>query len=359
MNSLWTLISDCEENYDIDFVRCRQIIDQNGTIANVRCYLESVLSRLEEGDREAIGEAWSVAVPLAYRLAIDDTATGYRIASRLKEAAMWMVYPKILSCIRDEIEWLCKSACGAGYSELRDVQKDIYDKLTTFSLSLDGQWRVYGRRKCISSILGKLAQLNSGNKLPKNTSPKVLHRMEVLLAQFQEQVSQRMVGDHRPKRPYEFSDVKWLLPDLLAFTLQLTEKSDSNRNLGSAKSRYKSVYRKLSKHFPAHVFFGPSYSMAWHMNRMVCHLEYPATASPSVVISPCVAIELFVRTDFDYFVGYGNYWRYKGIDLFTPSSLESDASRQQFVQQVRACRSFVDVQDMLLKEITTGQLSLI
>ncbi len=122
MKSLWTLISDCEENNDIDFVKCRQVIDQSGTITNVRCYLERVLSRLEEGDREAISEAWSVAVPLAYRLAIDDTSTGYRIAAQLKEAAMRVDYPEIFLCIEDEIEWLCKSACGASYSELSDVQ---------------------------------------------------------------------------------------------------------------------------------------------------------------------------------------------------------------------------------------------
>ena len=354
MNSFWALISDCEEIHSIDFVRCRQIIDQSATIAGVRSYLESVLSRLEEGDRGVIGEAWSVAVPLAYRLAIDDTANGYRIASRLKEAAMWADYPEILSCVGDEIEWLCKSACGTDYSELRNVQKDICDKLTTFSRSLNGQWRVYGRRKCISSILGKLAQLNSGNKLPKNTSPEVLHQINGLLVQFQEQVSQRMAGDHRLKRPYEFSVVKWLLPDLLAFTLQLTEKSDSNRNLGSAKARYRSVYRKLCEQlFPAHVFFGPAYSKAWHMNRMVCHLEYPVTASS------CVAIELFVRTDFDYFVGYGNYWRYKGIDLFAPSTRENKTSRQQFIRGVRECKSFSDVQEMLLNDITKGQLSII
>jgi hypothetical protein len=353
VNSFWTLISECEETHSIDFVRCRQIIDQNDTIAGVRSYLDSVLSRLEEGDRGAISEAWSVAVPLAYRLAIDDTANGYRIASRLKEAAMWAAYPEILSCVGDEIEWLCKSACGTGYSELRNVQKDICDKLTTFSRSLNGQWRVYGRRKSISSVMAKLAKLNSGNKLPKNTSPEVLHRMNGLLVQFQEQVSQRMAGYHCQKRPYEFSDVKWLLPDLLAFTLQLTEKSDSNRNLGSAKARYISVYRKLCEQFPARVFFGPSYSRAWHMNRMVCHLEYPVAASS------CVAIELFVRTDFDYFVGYGNYWRYKGVDLFAPSSRENKTSRQQFIRRVRECRSFSDVQEMLLKEITTGQISII
>lgn len=224
MNSIWTLISNCEETYSIDFIGCRQVIDQCCTIAGVRSYLESVVSRLENGDRGVIGEAWSVAVPLAYRLAIDDTASDYRIASRLKEAALWADYPEILSSVEDEIDWLCKTACGESYSELRNVQKDIYDKLTAFSRSLNGQWHVYGRRKCISSILGKLAQLNSGNKLPKNTSPEVLHQINGLLVQFQEQVSQRMAGDHRLKRPYEFSAVKWLLPDLLAFTLQLTEK---------------------------------------------------------------------------------------------------------------------------------------
>jgi len=86
---------------------------------------------------------------------------------------------------------------------------------------------------------------------------------------------------------------------------------------------------------------------------MVCHFEYPVAASS------CVAIELFVRTDFDYFIGYGNYWRYKGIDLFAPSSRENDAFRRQFVKRVRACRSFLDVQEMLLKDITSGQISII
>lgn len=353
MKCFWTQPFRLAELDQLDAKLCRLVIARCHSVADLRNYLENVLLRLERREAAIVREAWSVAIPLAYRLALDDTSRGYRIGSRLKEAALWAAYPQLMECVELEVDWLCKSAYNVTYAALGTAQEKIHAQLTEFQARLEGDWRVYGRRKSIGSIFEKLFRYHSGEKTPKNDSSPGLNRMALFLAQFEGQVAQRLSGEHRGKREYDHSEVKWLLPDLLAFTLQLKESGHELRNLGSAKAKYKAAFAVLRQHFAGCAYFGPSYSSAWHMNRMVCHWEYPVGES-----APPIALELFVRTDFDFFVGYGSYWRYKGVDLFAASNEEGASARRRFVSRIRACKSFSDVQEMLFTEITTGQLSL-
>ena len=352
MKSIWDIVSDSQETSKIDPERSRQILLRHNSIDSMRNYLEGVLVRLKQGEFTAVEETWRVAVPLAYRLAIDDTANGYRIASKLKDAAIWLEYPDVMSCVKEEIDWIIKTAFGVDNIELGNIQAHIYNNLLKFSKYLKGEWQVYGRQKCITSILSKFTKFKTGDKLPKDRNPEVLNQIKITLNQFETQIFERLKGNLGQKRPYDFATLKWLLPDLFAFTIQLTEQIDSSKNLGSAKASYKAVYKKLYNDFPASIYYGPAFSSSWHMNRMVCYLAY------QLDLLSQVPFELFVRTDLDYFIGYGNYWRYKGVDLFATSSKENNTHRKQFVKKIRSFKNFSEVQSTIFNEITTGQLDL-
>jgi hypothetical protein len=131
------------------------------------------------------------------------------------------------------------------------------------------------------------------------------------------------------------------------------EDKFSSRNIGAAKSRYRAVFRKLLKEVPVAPYYGPSYSSEWHMNRMVIYLE---TTFEHLNRLP---LELFIRTDLDYFIGFGNYWRYKGINLFASSkSLDKTGYKRNFNRKIRRCQNFSEVQRLMFEEVSKGQLEL-
>jgi hypothetical protein len=351
VTSFWVEPFRLAGSSNFDAGRCRWVVNHCRSVAELLEYLEKVLGRLRVDGSSGVEEAWTVAIPLAYRLSVDDTSHGYRIGAALKDAALRASHPRLMECIDLEMDWMCKSAYNVRYSELQSVHETIADQLSDCRNELEGQWRVYGRIKSIGSTFEKLARYYTGQKRPKADPRASLVPLPVFLDQFAEQVSERLMGNHRGKQGYSGSDVRRVLPDLLAFTLQLKESARERRNLGSAKARYKGVFRCLEACLPGEAYFGPAYSSAWHMNRMVCHWGFP-------VNDRAIGLELFVRTDFDFFVGYGSYWRYKGIDLFSSAADDRCAARKRFVSNLRTCGSFRDVQELLLREINSGQLTL-
>ena len=264
---------------------------------------------------------------------------------------MLLEYPEVMRAVAQEIEWLCRTSFGMGYSEMDGINKWLSGQLERIALDMEGDWFVYSRQKTVSSILHKLSQYHHNEKLPKDRSPEVLNGMHAMLAQFEIQVEARANKITFDYKPYDFNLVKWLLPDMMAYTMQMHEDKSSSRNLGSVKSKYQGVYGQL-RAIKMSAYYGPSYSSSWHMNRMVCYLQ--DNWSSSVYY----AAELFVRTDLDYFIGFGNYWRYKRINLFAGSASEQLSDRREWIRRVKDFSQFEEVQNLLFEEINSGQLAL-
>jgi hypothetical protein len=355
MISILSKVSEYESTFITNNYKAQIVISNSESIKDIKYYIENVLRELRNGNKDLINDAKNVALPLSYRFAIDDTSSDYRISSEIKEELFRLEFSEEeLKSIEEEVDWLCQSAFGFSYMAMGGLLESIFDDLKIFTESLTENWYVYGRIKNISSILAKFSRFRNEKKMPKDRSIETKQNIDLILNQFEKQVAMRLLyNDTVVYKPYKFEHLKWLLADFVAFTIQLKEADNiKNRNLGSAKSKYKSVYKKFLQLFPNQVFFGPSYSNSWHINRMVCYIEYKAGSSIKI------PFELFIRTDYDYFVGYGNYWRYKEIDLFTTSNKENETSQKEFNKKVKKYKSFSEVQNAIFNDVTTGQLDL-
>ena len=153
---------------------------------------------------------------------------------------------------------------------------------------------------------------------------------------------------------YSREDVKWVLPDLLASTVQFRDTLVHTKNLGVLKQKYKAIFGYLERELSARevmVYFGPAYSKKWHMNRMVFY----TLCTPQFMRVP---MEVFVRTDRDYFIGYANYWRYKNVELLASSSPDDIKRRSAFIRELKSCTDFRQVQELVFRQATSGQLCL-
>jgi hypothetical protein len=355
MISILSKISEYEASFITDNYKAQIVISNSESIKDIKFYVENILHELRNGNKQVINVAKNVALPLSYRFAIDDTSCNYRISSEIKEEIFRLEFSdKELKSIEEEIDWLCQSGFGFSYMAMDGLLESIFDDLKGFTHSLSEKWYVYGRVKTTSSILAKFFRFKIEKKMPKDTSIETKENINLILSQFEKQVAMRLLyNDTIVYKPYKFEQLKWILADFVAFTIQLKEDNNiKNRNLGSAKSKYKSVFKKFLELFPNQVFFGPSYSNSWHINRMVSYIEYKAGSSIKI------PFELFIRTDYDYFVGYGNYWRYKEIDLFTTSNKENETSQKAFNNRVKKYKTFSEVQNAIFEDVTTGQLDL-
>lgn len=348
---LWDVYHSIQHRYPIEVEGCKGIVASARSVQDIRVQVEAILSDCRAGDKAALRKVWGIALPLSYRLALDDTAKNYRIASALKESAMLLEYSELMRAVAMEMEWLCQTAFGMGYSEMGGINQWLFLQLERIADELEGDWFVYSRQKTVSSILQKLSQYHHGEKLPKDKSPELISGMHAALAQFERQVEARLHQDPHDYKPYDFNVIKWLLPDLMAYTIQMHENEGGSRNLGSAKAKYQGVYSQL-RAIKMSAYYGPSYSSSWHMNRMVCYLQDNWNSSVYY------AAELFVRTDLDYFIGFGNYWRYKRINLFTRSASEQVKNRREWIRRVKDFRQFEEVQNLLFEEVSSGQLAL-
>lgn len=354
--SILKKIAEYESSFVTNNYGAQIVISKSKSIDDIKNYIETIFTELANGNKNVLEEAKSIALPLSYRFAIDDTSNNYRISSELKEEIFRNEFPQeLIACIDEEMNWLCETAFGFSYFAIDGLLESIHDDLKIFTASLPENWSVYGRSKSISSILGKFSRFRFGKKGPKDKSETTRKTIDLVLTQFEQNLGLRLSDANALNeiKAYNFSSLKWLLPDFIAFTIQLKEDNNiANRNLGSAKSKYKSVFNKFIKVFPNQIFFGPSYSDLWHINRMVCYIEYKVGSSIKI------PFELFIRTDYDYFVGYGNYWRYKGIDLFFSSNKETQSSQKEFNKRVKSYSTFSEVQDAIFEDVTTGQLDL-
>ncbi|OJV16393.1 MAG: hypothetical protein BGO21_26200 [Dyadobacter sp. 50-39] len=349
MTELWELVSKTEDAFPIDPVGCRAVLRQANSSTDVRNYLVGILRQLETNDLAVIPEVWRVAIPLAYRLGLDDSSSGFHIASRLRDAAICLAYPTTMKNFKDELDWVYESACGIKYSQLNVLDVEFSQTMSDFLSGYKENWKIYSRIKTASSILSKLAAFHTGKKKPKaQENYKVSDSdIQAFLHQFSRQFQSRMNGSPISD-PYDLSVLKYILPDCIAFTIQLSE---SRQIPTIAKQKYEQIFKDFSV-IPSEIYFGPAYSQSWHINRLTSH--FLCTFSGGLKIP----IELFIRTDLDYYIGYSNYWLYKGIQLYYSTDRQKKIYQTNFIRQVRKCRSFEEVQSLIFRDLVSGQLDI-
>ncbi|MEX0811588.1 MAG: hypothetical protein WD048_05170 [Chitinophagales bacterium] len=349
---IWKYLHDIEINKKVDIEACRKLIFNTTEVYQVKEYLDDILRDLKFGKTRVIDEARSVALPISYRLSLDDTSSDYRISSKINTEIFRLENPKLSKSISDEIKNLIFKSFKIRYSGLKILENQIVFDLSKFSTKLDDEWHSYGRVKEIFSIYYKLFRFKIHDKQPKKKSDEVYKGITGVLQTFEENVCIRLNDHVEDIKSYDTQQVMWIVPDLIAITIQLSIKSDHTRNLGSLKSKYKSVNKKLKEEYPLEIFYGPSYSNKWHINRLVSYAFWNFK-------NYMIPIELFIRTDFDYFIGYANYWRYKGVHLFAGTHKDSTSkSKKMLINKIHECNSFYEVQNMLYREIKSGQLEL-
>ncbi len=348
----WKYLEDYESNSYIDVEACRKLLFETNEVSQIKDYLDQILRTLKSGNVEIIKEAKSIALPLSYRLSIDDTSNNYRISSKINSEIFKLENPELSKCISDEIKHLIFKTLKIRYDGLRILEKQIDLDLKRFAKELDDDWYIYGRVKELFSIYLKLYKFKKNKKKPKKKTDKIKHGISNTLRKFEKNVHYRLNSIEKKLHDYETEYFIWIIPDLIAVTFQQSIKSNHTRNLGSLKSKYKSINNRLIEECPFEIFYGPSYSTKWHINRLVTYGLWNFKNYQ-------IPMELFIRTDFDYFIGYANYWRYKGINLFAGSHTDkTDKNKKDLIKRIYMCVSFSEVQEMLYKEIKTGQLEL-
>jgi hypothetical protein len=360
VKSIWSVIKYFECEYEVDELKCSELVEKLQSVVAIEKYLTSLKVKLNsamnsdamlnEKHEELVEEAWSVAIPIAYRFAIDDTARNFRIGSELKELTMRLVFPNEINAFEKELNNICSAALGISYQSLEREHAKLKLGLENFASKLPEKWRVYGRIKNPSSILNKFYKYKIGQKKTKPHDKSEAENIDLLIERLEENIKlslepEKTEPDQNKSNPYNFETLKWLLPDLLAFTIQMEEEEDSKKNLGANKSKYRKVYRLLEKENICHIYYGPDYSTKWHMNRMVCYLEVDLDLLTRI---PC---ELFIRTDVDYFIGFGLYWIYKDTGPFMEYKHTSKKFQEWFISESKKCKNFDEVKQILLNDV--------
>jgi hypothetical protein len=241
------------------------------------------------------------------------------------------------------------------YSNLTAGKADQYlnniiNDMSPLIDSIGEDYKIYGRVKGPYSIFDKLYRYWGGKKNTKNRHPDVIASLNRILRVFDSNISNRIELCKELSESYQNEEIKWIIPDYFAITIQFNSDLVKNKNIGSTKSKYMGIYNKLEKNLISNIYYGPSYSEKWHMNRLVFYTLF--TLSDKIRIPG----EVFIRTDYDYFIGYANYWRYKNIHLLErTNSIQSD-EHFEMLRKIKNCHEFREVQELIFDEITKGQL---
>ena len=163
-----------------------------------------------------------------------------------------------------------------------------------------------------------------------------------------------MAGLDGLQRQHEYcgEDINWIIPDLIGVSIQFSHAFVRNHNLGTSKRRYLGVFNELARNINADIYYGPSFSEKWHINRLVCYVLF--TRGNHIRLPT----EIFIRTEYDYNIGYANYWRYKGVSLLETTQKEGVRKRAELLREIKACKEYSEVQELIFREVTSGQLCL-
>jgi hypothetical protein len=317
--------------------------------ADVSAYVHQIVDRAEKGDHSAAEEALHVALPLVYRLGLDDSSSDDRIAARIQDVACKILMPDLHGAAVSLLEEIMRGA-GLSYATCQLALSEFMSETRMLAGRVSEDCHVYGRVKSPIAVFLKFYRYLMGEKKPKGPSPSS-REASLYAIDFLDTLACRMGGDVAPSPRLDLDALSFLLPDLVGVTTQFGN-SFGNSRLGIARRRYHTVLRIFDNQ-PSFVRKrGPFFSRHWHMNRMAFHVLFGSSTGEAV------PVELLVRTDLDYFLGYANYWRYKNIQLLDPPGSERRTRRLEQIAALRACRHFSEVQELILRELQSGQLLL-
>lgn len=337
--------------------KCDDIIRSAKSPNEVRQYIRGVLRKLREGRNDLVSEALNVAMVLAYRLALDDSSANERLGSSIKEACCRALHPEFYKALSDEIALIAQSRYRVKYARLSTHLGRILAQLKVAADAVSGlRFTTYGRVKTAYSIFEKLCAYADGRESLKDPSAELENSLFSTLNKFGCNVLMRMSHSGSVVADYSTEEIEWILPDLLAATIQYDgpvrgpDAFVDGANLGATKRRYRWLYRRLIEANGCEVYMEPHWSARWHINRLVFYAYFCPTNKIRL------PVEVFIRTTYDYCIGYANYWRYKGISLRGDESDVCDAERERLLVRIKGCASFGDVQRLVLEEAKRGLL---
>lgn len=330
---------------------CLDILYGARAVGDITEYVSLILSKLEHNDHSAVDEALHVALPLVYRLGLDDSSGNARIASAIKDKCCTLRYPAFYKALENEINDVCISYCHTTFNKCGEYVKELVDETSSCVRSIAIPFKVYGRRKSPYSIFEKLVRYSKKDKHLKDNNSQRSVSLRLFLEKFEDNIIATLNGSQR-KHDLWGDDINWIIPDLIGVTVQFSHTFVRNQNLGASKRRYLRVFCELARNIKAHIYYGPSFSEKWHINRLVF---YALFTRESNIRLPA---EIFIRTGYDYNIGYANYWRYKGVSLLEATHAEGVRKRAELLRELKACEDFSQVQDLIFREVTSGQLCL-
>ncbi len=251
-----------------------------------------------------------------------------------------------------EIDHLCRSYHATTYRRLEEYLSAIVDETTTCVRNLGFTCKGYGRRKTPYSIFEKLTKYAVNRKSLKVRGLNHSVSLCSTLNKFASNILNRMASSSCSYFNYRTEDIQYVLPDLLAATVQFPSSFVRDMNLGATKRRYLGVYNELKENLKAHIYWGPDYSDKWHINRLVFYALFKEKRKIRI------PVEVFIRTDYDYYIGYANYWQYKGVSLLRDASPNGQKKRAEFLNRVKKCQTYEQVQELVFQQVHIGQMAL-
>jgi len=342
-NQLLTYIPEYS-NANIDYIKCKDIVYNSNSLNDVRNYVNSIYNKLLRSEQEVINEALNVTIPIIYRLSLDDSSNNYRIASAIRNKAFKLLYPKFYDALIEEIDYLCYRYFNCSYDSLNTIINDISSQYEFNLKNSNLKYIIYFRLKSPLSIFDKLYKYYENKKDLKISDNNITNELNNLLNTFSLNVLNRMLNKNVSTEYGNSNILLWALPDLIAFTIQFDQDFIKGKNLGVAKNKYKSVYNKIFKITNSTVYYGPSFSEKWYMNRLYFYSMLLQSGNK-------IPYETFIRTNYDYYIGYSYYNRYKNISLLIHPKEEQKKYKIFIVNNIKHCSKFEEVQELLYKEI--------
>src|SRR5207244_12365421 len=97
------------------------------------------------------------------------------------------------------------------------------------------------------------------------------------LSKFETIIITRLTQATHGFQSYAAEYIEWIVPDLLAVTLQFDDPTDPfvmRSNLGATKRRYEWIYKQLTNALDVEVVKKGHWSSKWHINRLAFYAIY-------------------------------------------------------------------------------------
>ena len=359
MNSLYRLYTEGEieklraqfrpyytqlSGLDFQIDRCEEALFHRLSVSALTEYVANIIERARAGDRIAAEESLYVALPIVYRLALDDTSRELRFAATIQDVACRVLRPELHRALCQVMATESQGALGLSDAEVVGILPDVLDVTKTLGTTVCPECRVYGRIKTPVSIFLKLYRYLTRIKVPKGRPPSDfdgVQRAAAVLARVDGRLSGRI--DREPT--LDGPSLEYLFPDFIGVSIHYDDTFVKGGHLSRAQRRYRRIEAAMAQCETLRMRAGPFRSRHWHMKRLAFHVRY--------VVGPRVSVpvEILVRTNRDYLLGYANYWRYKGAVMLEVPGSEEGIARKRLLRRLRGYRDIGSVQEMLLRDV--------